>query len=68
MDGGPSAEHGGYYDPTKYSDVPQYQQGFGQKHELPSTTTSPYQRPAELGEQAGQAGYQQAHQAQHELP
>jgi hypothetical protein len=52
-------EHQQYYDPTKYSDVPQYQQGFGQqynKHELPSERLNP--GPAEL------AGFQR----QHELP
>jgi hypothetical protein len=41
-------EHQQYYNPTKYSDVPQYQQGFGQsKHELP--TERLYSGSAELG-------------------
>jgi len=41
-------EHQQYYNPTKYSDVPQYQQGFGQsKHELP--TERLYFGSAELG-------------------
>jgi len=48
-----------YYDPTKYSDVPQYQQAYGQQynnHELPSERL--YTGPAELG----------GVQRQHELP
>lgn len=62
MVGGP-AEHGGYYDPTKYSDVPQYQQGFGpQEHELHSTPNPPYQQAAELNDQ------RQYQHGQHELP
>jgi hypothetical protein len=49
----PGTEHQQYYDPTKYSDVPQYQQN---RPELP--TGQQRYGPAEMG----------GNHAQHELP
>jgi hypothetical protein len=53
----PGTEHQQYYDPTKYSDIPQYQQGQQQdRPELP--TGQQHYGPAEMG----------GNHAQHELP
>jgi hypothetical protein len=46
----PGTEHQQYYDSTKYSDIPQYPQGFGQQQNRPELPIGQQRYgPAEMG-------------------
>ena len=59
MQTSPGTEYQQYYDPTKYSDVPQNQQGAGRQQYRPELPAGQqHYSPAEMG----------GNHAQHELP